>query len=48
LEVDGVMFVPRFRVNLLSLSALEDVGYCTFFKRGHVFIYKEGVDMVEP
>jgi hypothetical protein len=36
------------RVNLLSVSALEDVGYCTFFKRGHVFIYKEGVDSVEP
>jgi hypothetical protein len=36
------------RVNLLSVSALEDVGYCTLFKRGHVFIYKEGVDPVEP
>jgi hypothetical protein len=36
------------RVNLLSFSALEDVGYCTLFKRGHVFIYMEGVDPVEP
>jgi hypothetical protein len=27
---------------------LEDVGYCTLFKRGHVFIYREGVDLVEP
>jgi hypothetical protein len=36
------------RVNLLSVSALEDVGYCTLFKRGHVFIYREGVDPVEP
>jgi hypothetical protein len=35
------------RVNLLSVSVLEDVGYCTLFKRGHVFIYKEGVDLVE-
>jgi hypothetical protein len=33
---------------LLSVSALEDVGYCTLFKRGHVFIYREGVDSVEP
>jgi hypothetical protein len=35
------------RVNLISVSALEDVGYCTFFKRGHVFIYREGVDPIE-
>jgi hypothetical protein len=35
------------RVNLLSVSALEDVGYCTLFKREHVFIYREGVDSVE-
>ena len=48
LEVDGVLFVSRLRVNLLSVLALEDVGYCTLFKRGHVFIYKEGVDPVEP
>jgi hypothetical protein len=34
-------------VNLLSISALEDVGYCTLFKREHVFIYREGVDTVE-
>jgi hypothetical protein len=27
---------------------LEDVGYCTLFKRGHVFIYREGVGLVEP
>jgi hypothetical protein len=33
---------------LLSVSALDDVGYCTLFKRGHVFIYREGVDPVEP
>jgi hypothetical protein len=35
------------RVKLLSVSALEDVGYCTLFKREHVFIYKEGADPVE-
>ena len=33
---------------MLSVSALENDGYCTFFKRGHVFIYREGVDPVEP
>jgi hypothetical protein len=47
LELDGVLFVPGLRVNLLSVSALEDVGYCTLFKREHVFIYREGVDPVE-
>jgi hypothetical protein len=47
LELDGVLFVPRLRVNLLSVSASEDVGYCTLFKREHVFIYREGVDPVE-
>jgi hypothetical protein len=47
LELDGVLFVLGLRVNLLSVSALEDVGYCTLFKREHVFIYREGVDPVE-
>jgi hypothetical protein len=36
LEVDGVLFVPGLRVSLLSVSALEDAGYCTLFKRGRV------------
>jgi hypothetical protein len=48
LEVDGVLFVPGLRVNFLSVSALEDARYCTLFKRGHVFIYREGADPVEP
>jgi hypothetical protein len=48
LKLDGVLFVPGLRVNFLSVLALEDVGYCTLFKRGHVFIYREGVDLVEP
>jgi hypothetical protein len=47
LELDGVLFVPGLMVNLLSVSALEDVGYCALFKREHVFIYREGVDLVE-
>jgi hypothetical protein len=40
--------LPGLRVKFLLVLALEDVGYCTFFKRGHVFIYREGVDPVEP
>jgi hypothetical protein len=47
LELDGVLFVPGLMVNLLSVSALKDVGYFTFFKRVHVFIYREGEDLVE-
>jgi hypothetical protein len=47
LEIDGVLFVPGLSVKLHPVSALEDVGYCTLFKREHVFIYREGVDPVE-
>jgi hypothetical protein len=47
LELDRVLFVPGLRVNLLSVSALKDVGYCVLFKREHVFIYRQGVDPVE-
>jgi hypothetical protein len=47
LELDGVLFVPGLRVNLLLVSALEDVGYCILFKREHIFIYRQGVDPVE-
>jgi hypothetical protein len=47
LELDGVLFVQGLRVNLLSALALEDVGYCIFLKREHVFIYRQGVDLVE-
>jgi hypothetical protein len=47
LELDGVLFVPGLRVNLLSISALEDVGNCILFKRAHVFIYRQGVDPIE-
>ena len=47
MELDGVLFVPRLRVNFLSISSLEDVGYCVLFKREHVFIYRKGVDPVE-
>jgi hypothetical protein len=47
LKIDGVLFVPGLSVNLLSVSALQDVGYCVLFKRNHVFIYREGVDPVE-
>jgi hypothetical protein len=47
LELDGVLFVPGLRVNFLSVSALEDVGYFILFKREHVFIYRQGLDPME-
>jgi hypothetical protein len=47
LELVGVLFVPGLRVNFLSVSSLEDVGYCVLLKREHVFIYIQGVDPVE-
>jgi hypothetical protein len=39
LEVEGVLFVPGLRVNLLSVSALEDVGYVITFECGYVHIH---------
>jgi hypothetical protein len=47
LKLDGVLFVPGLRVNLLLVSALEDVGYCVLFKREHVFFYRQGLDPIE-
>ena len=47
MELDGVLFVPGLRVDFFSFSALEDVGYCVFFKREHVFIYRQGVDSIK-
>jgi hypothetical protein len=48
MDLDGFLFDPGLRVTFISVSALEDVGYCTLFKREHVFIYKEGADPMEP
>jgi hypothetical protein len=42
LEVDEVMYVPELKVNLLSISALEDMGYDVMFADGHVLIQTEG------
>jgi hypothetical protein len=39
LEVEGVLFVPVLRVNLLSVSTLEDVGYVITFEFGYVNIH---------
>jgi hypothetical protein len=42
LEVDEVMYVLEMKVNLLSISALEDMGYDVMFVDGHVLIRAEG------
>jgi hypothetical protein len=38
LEVDEMMDVPKLKVSLLSISALEDMGYEVMFVDGHVLI----------
>ena len=37
-----VLYVPRTRKNLISVSALEDRGYEILFRRGQVLIYPRG------
>jgi hypothetical protein len=44
LEVAGVMYVPGLKVNFLSVSALEDMGYAVMFEDGQVLIRSEGAD----
>jgi hypothetical protein len=43
--VAEVLFVPELKVNLLSVSALEDEGYRVVFQRGQVFLYSKGVTL---
>jgi hypothetical protein len=38
LEVANVLYVPKLKMNLLSISAMEDSGYTIFFKDGRVLI----------
>ena len=45
IEHDGVLFVPGMKVNLFLVSALEDVGYSTLFRRGHVYIFLDRDDL---
>jgi hypothetical protein len=40
-----VLFVPELKVNLLSVSALEDMGYAIMFKDGHVLICSKGATL---
>jgi hypothetical protein len=39
LEVEGVLFVPGLRVNLFSVSDLEDTGYVITFEHDYVHIH---------
>ena len=41
MEIEGVLFVLGLGANLLPVSTLENVGYVTLFKQGHVFVYSE-------
>ena len=40
LEVHGVLFVPRMRVNKLSISSFEDEGYGMVVRSGRIFLYR--------
>lgn len=42
LKVADVLYVPKLKMNLLSVSALEDKGYAVVFQDGHVLIHSEG------
>jgi hypothetical protein len=44
LEVAGVMYVPGLKVNLLSVSSLEDMGYVVTLEDGQVLIRSKGAD----
>jgi hypothetical protein len=44
LEVAKVLFVPELKVSLLSVSALEDMGYAVMFEDGQVLIRSEGAN----
>jgi hypothetical protein len=45
LEVAEVLFVPKLKVNLLSVSALQDMGYAVMFEDGQVLIRSEGATL---
>ena len=45
LEVVEVLFVPELKVNLLSISNLEDMGYAFMFVDGQVLIRSEGATL---
>ena len=42
LKVSYVLYVPRMKKNLISVSALHNKGYDVLFRRGQVLIYPRG------
>jgi hypothetical protein len=38
LEVDEVLFVPEMKINFISISTLEDMGYAVMFEDEHLLI----------
>ena len=43
LHMSDVLFVPRLKKNLLSISALEDKGYRVAFVDGQVLVWPKGL-----
>eukprot|EP00253_Pinus_taeda_P027997 PITA_27997 len=48
LKVTKVLYVPRMRKNLISVSALEDRGYEVLFRGGRVLMYPRGAPAESP
>jgi hypothetical protein len=42
LEVADVLYVPELRRNMLSVLALEDMGYAVLFQNRQVFMHSKG------
>lgn len=42
LEAQDVLYVPELKKNLLSISALDDMGFAILFKKGKVLIHSKG------
>ena len=42
MKVSDVLYVPRMKKNVISVSALEDRGYEVLFRNGQVLIYPRG------
>jgi hypothetical protein len=45
--VAGVVYAPELKVNFLSVSTLEDMGYAVTFKDGHVVIHSKGENTLD-
>ena len=43
-DAQDVLFAPRLKKNLLSVSVMEEKGFVVIFRRGQVLIHEEGAN----